>query len=144
MQVLFGQSFQRTNCSDILNQIPALTISDCNILNTLFCCQQCFYNCNRMGNTRRNKCSGQGTVRLTVDGNACLLINARQPVTILPVCNGTLNRNAFCIRDIVGNAAAFIARKSCGVNNLRQKACIWRTMTNLKRYVDRVNYLAAC
>ena len=138
-QIFFRQFLKRADCGDILNQIAALTVSDCDVLHALLRRKQRLNDGGRMGNAGRHKRAGQRSIRLAVDGNAHLFIQPGQPVNILPVGDGRLHRDIFAVGQIVGDAAALIAGEAARIGNFGQKPRIRGTVAHLHRYIDTLH-----
>ena len=141
--VFFGQFVQGADCRNVLNLVTQLAVAYGDIFNALFCCCQSFDNCNCVGDTWRNQCAGQRTVRLTVDCNARFFIDTGQAVNVLPISHGLFNRNIFSVWNVIGNTAAFIGGKAACVSDFGQQSCVRCAVSYLKRSVQSFNNLAA-
>ena len=115
LQVFLCQLLQHPESRYVLHQISALSIAYGHILHALLGSQHSLYNGNRIGHGGRYQSSRKGTIGLTVNGYARLLINSGQTVHILPVINSSLQRNILGIWNVVGNTAALIAGKASGI-----------------------------
>ena len=96
-----------------------------------------------MGYAGRNKSSRKRTVGFTVDGNTRFFVDARKPVNILPIADRLLHRDALCIGQVIGNAAAFIACETARIGNFGQKPRIRGTVAHLNRHIDTLHNLPA-
>ena len=143
MEVFVGQFTQRLNSGDILRQATDLAVADGNGFHALFQRQQTFNNRHRVGHKRRDQGTGQRAKRLTVDANAVLFVQTHQTVAVLPVANGFFQGDAFGVRDVVGDTAAFVAGEATGHGDFCQQARIRRTVANLDRFFQRFSHPAA-
>ena len=143
VQVFVGQLFQCADSSYVLAEIAALTVADSDVLNTLLSRQQCLDDRGSVGDTGRNQCAGQRTVRLTVNGNTHFLVQTGQTVNVLPVADGALHGDILTVRQVVGDAAALIGGEATGEGDLGQQPCIGGAVTDLHGQVDALNDLTA-
>ena len=97
-----------------------------------------------MGDAWRNQSSGQRTVRFPVDADAGFLIDTGESVAVLPVADGLFQLHILGVRNIVGNAAAFIAGETCRIGDFRQQTGIRCAVADLYRCIQFIDDVTAC
>ena len=96
-----------------------------------------------MGHKWWDQGAGQWAKRFTVDTNTVLFVQAHQAVAVLPVADGFFQSDTFSVRNVVGDAAAFVAGKATGHGDFCQQARIRRAVTNLDRFFQRFSHTTA-
>ena len=142
-EVLVGELLQHADRRHVLHEVAALAVADGDVFHALFGGEKRLDDRDRVRDARRNERAGQRTVRLTVDGNAGFLIDAGETVDVLPVGDRLFHRNVLRVRQVVGNAAALVAREAARIGDLGQKTRVRRAVAHLDRRVQRVDEPAA-
>ena len=142
-EVFVRKLFQRADGRNVLHKVAALAVADGDVLYALLRREQRFDDGDRMGNAGGHEGAGERAVGLAVDGNARFFIEAGQTVHILPVADGALHGDVFCVRQVVGDAAAFIAREAARIGDLGEKARIRSPVAHLDGRIEAVDQLAA-
>ena len=143
MQVFIGQLLQRLDGCDILHKVAALAIAYGDVLHALLGGEQRLNHSCGVGDARRHEGAGERTVGLAIDRNAHLLIQAGQPVHVLPVADGARHGNVLAIGQVVGDAAALIAGEAAGIGDLGKQPSIRRAMTHLYGHMHALDHLTA-
>ena len=138
-KIFLRQLLKCANCGDVLDQVAALAVADRDVFHALLRRKQRLDDGDRVGNAGRHERAGQRPIRLTVDGNAHFLIQAGQPVDILPVGDGRLHRDVFAVGQIVGDAAALVAGEAARVGDLGQKPGVGGAVAHLHRHIDALH-----
>ena len=144
VQIFFRQGCQGTDSRYVLDQVTALAVTYSYVLYALFSSQQRFDDGYGVGDTRWNQSTGQRTIWFTVDAYACFFIDTGQTVAVLPVTDGLFQLNILCVRNVVGDTAAFVGSKTTSVGDFGQQSCIRCTVTDLNWSVQFIDDVAAC
>ncbi len=90
-----------------------------------------------------NKRSGERAIRFAIDGYAHFFVQAGQPVGILPVDDRPLQRYVLAVRQVVRNAAPFVARKAAGEGDFGQQPRVGCSVTDLNGNIDALRHSSA-
>ena len=142
-EVLVGELLQHADRRHVLHEIAALAVADGDVLHALLGGKQRFDDRDRVRDAGGHERAGQRTVRLAVDRNARFLIDAGQPVDVLPVFDRLFHRNVLRVGQVIGDAAALVAGEAARVGDLGQKPRVRRAVAHLDRRVQRVDESAA-
>ena len=141
--VFVRQLLKRAYGGNVLNEIAALAVAYRYVFDALLGSEKCLDNGNGVRNARGNERTRKRAVWLSVYGNTGLLIYSGKTVDVLPIAYRPFHRDVLCIRQIIRDSAAFVARESSCVRYLRQKARIGRAVTNLYRRIKALYELSA-
>ena len=143
LEVFVRELLEHADRRDVLHEVAALTVADGDVLHALLGGEQRLDDRDRVRDAGGHERAGQRTVRLAVDGNARFLIDAGETVHVLPVRDRLFHRNALCVREVIGDAAAFVAGEAARVCDLGEQTRVRRAVAHLDRRVQRVDQPSA-
>ena len=100
-EIFVRELFESLNSSDVLHQISALAVADCDAANALFSRKQSLDDSYSVGDTGGNERARKRSVRFAVYRNTGLFVHTGKTVYILPVADCLFHGNVLCVGQIV-------------------------------------------